>query len=64
MKDDIWEECRGCIVLRPNKPKNKCSDHSFPILGNEECPCRSCLLKMRCMTGCKKYINFSKECKL
>ncbi len=43
-------ECEGCnFYIR--KPKMCLSDHS-PVDRVEWCPCRECLVKMRCKLGC------------
>lgn len=57
----VWEECKGCCVYRKD---DKCFDEIIPILGDEECPCRTCLIKMSCMTECETYKEYSNQCKL
>jgi hypothetical protein len=49
-------DCKGCPLLVGCRfRKNK------DILKNLECPCSTCLIKMKCINPCDRYDDFCEE---
>ncbi len=48
------EECRGCSAISPT---GECAKSPIDAKGNE-CPCRKCLVKSMCHTGCDLFTQY------
>lgn len=54
------DDCIGCVQYG-NKPKAGCPYVRRSI--HYRCPCKECLLKMKCITACADYTENVKHCR-
>lgn len=53
----MYNECKSCMSYADNN-NHVCQAGVRPQIGTQECPCRSCLVKVMCVQPCeslKKY---------
>ena len=54
--DKNWDDCDGCLSRQGNCIRTYISHQKRKI--ENKCPCKLCLLKMRCIEGCITYVDY------